>query len=184
MGTELSKLLNILNNIKVNEKSIKDFFEKYDVIIILIVSIKLKNIKLWLKSWLLIYYRNKYDEYYEFFTYLENKWIKKKTDFIEYNKNLYNLIIYRKINLYHIWKYNDIYFIFSSLNINILLDECKKIKIHSNKETKEFTQETCIESLYFYRANTTNNYCNKIKYNVMMRDLCKDLSKYLAKKWN
>ena len=73
MCKDLNKLLNTLNTIKLNKKSIDFFFEKYDVMIILIISIKLKSIKLWIKSWILIYYRNKYDQYYDFFIYLENK---------------------------------------------------------------------------------------------------------------
>jgi len=175
MHKELNKLLSTLNTIKIEKKSIDYFFEKYDVMIILIVSIKLKNIKLWIKSWILIYYRNKYDWYEYFLKNLEEQGIKELNKFIEYMKNLYFLIINGKIKNKDI--NNDIFFVFSNLDINILLKECKKIKIHSSKKTKEFTQETCIESLYFYRANSDNNYCEKIKYNRMMKSLCKDLLK-------
>ena len=74
---------------------------------------------------------------------------------------------------------NDLSIVFSNKPLEELLCFCKKINIHSNKKTKEFTQETCIETIYYFRATKQNKLYEKIVFNQMMREICISFLDYL-----
>ena len=174
----LKILLKELNNIK-TIKDIKNFFNSYDVLILIILSIKIDNHSIWFKSWIYIYKLQQYDNYISFFENLKNNWINNYNDFIKFIDILYYKIKENKLE-FNIW--NDLSLVFSNKPLEDLICICKKINIHSNKETKEFTQETCIEAIYFYRANEKNRLCEKIYFNQMMKSICKDTLLYLKQK--
>lgn len=170
----LKVLLKKFNNIT-SIIDIKEFFSNYDVLIPIILSIKLNNYELWLKSWKYIYKLQLYDNYLKFFKNLNNNWINDYNEFINFIDSLF----YRIQNNLLLDIENDISLIFSNKSLKELICICKKINIHSNKETKEFTQETCIEAIYFYRADNENKLCKKIIFNKMMGEICKDTLIYL-----
>ncbi len=155
----------------------RHFFARYDIMILTILFIKMQNKVYWWRLWHIIYELQKADAYELFFQNLKKNNLSTQSDFVDYMNSLYVSVVSNKWFPFYI-EY-DLSIVFSDENLDDLLCICRKITIHSWQEVKEFTQETCIESLYFYRATRENKYYEHITFNQMMRDVCVSLLDFL-----
>ena len=58
----------------------------------------------------------------------------------------------------HFDQNDDISVVFCKKDIKELIAFCNTISIHAGKNVKEFTLETCHDSVYYFRATKENGY--------------------------
>lgn len=155
----------------------KVFFAKYDFWILSVPLIRLKDKVWWEQLWIMVYEINISDKYSRFEDMLQEKKIDGKKGFLDMLATLFDDIVCEgSIPFNHD---NDLAVIFSDRSLEDILCFCKTIQIHSWKWVKEFTQETCLDSIYYHLSTKENGYADKISYNEMMKDVCKSFLQYL-----
>ncbi len=108
---------------------------------------------------------------------LSRMWIFSKEDFLQVLTRMFHEIL--SVEGIHFDQNDDISVVFCKKDIKELIAFCNTISIHAGKNVKEFTLETCHDSVYYFRATKENGYWNQIRYNQMMKDMCFSFLDYL-----
>lgn len=155
-----------------------EYFEKYDVWIVLVPIVRLKDHKMWMFFWESTYNYNYSVNDTDFIHWITSYGLDTKEKFLAYQQDVFDKLM--KGEELEFDGDNDMTVVLSHKDLETLFCFCDTL-ITSVKETRLFTKETCRESIYYFRATKENKFYHNIVSNEMMRDVCKSFMDYLDK---